>query len=212
MRLLALEGGAGDARVRNNVEETAHSILPRGDSSRFNQALMDFGSMVCRPRVPQCEQCFATSLCKAYALGLQKNIPDGKRKQTKEIAVAVAVFKTEDAVYLQQRPPDGLFAGMWEFPGGKLEADENAAEAVVREVKEELDAVCLVEEDVTSFVHFYTRFKVNLHSFICSTSQDLPHDDRHRWVEWEDVGEYPMPSATRRVIDILISNEQKEQR
>ncbi len=203
MRLLAIDGRPGQSTVRRQVENSTLDILPSGDSSRFNQALMDFGSLICRPRAPQCGRCFANSNCKACELGLQDEIPRKRRKNIEEIDTAVAVFVCRSNVYIQQRPHGGLFGGMWEFPGGKIEDGENAADAVVREVEEELGVACCVTEKITSFVHFYTRFKVNLHAFMCLTAQELPCDEKHRWVEWGDAGEYPMPSASRKLIRIL---------
>ncbi len=203
MRLLAIDGRPGESAVRRQVEVVAHDILPDGDSSRFNQALMDFGSLVCRPRAPQCERCFAHSVCKAYELGVQNEIPRKRRKNIEEIHTAVAVFTSHSTVYLQQRPRGGLFGGMWEFPGGKVEEGESPSEAVVREVKEELGVACRVTEGITSFVHFYTRFKVNLHAFLCAAAQELPCDDKHRWVEWRDAGDYPMPLASRKLVRIM---------
>ncbi len=201
MRLLALEGAPGESRVRRTVENAAYGILPAGDSSRFNQALMDFGSIICRASRPECDRCFAVANCRAFQEGLQNDIPGKRRKKLEEIETAVAVFLDGDSVYIQKRPRDGLFGGMWEFPGGKVKEKEPVSGAVVREVAEELRVGCRVREKVTSFVHFYTRYKVTLHAFLCSCEDDLPLDDEHRWVEVKSLSRYPMPSANRKLIE-----------
>ncbi len=203
MRLLAIRGRPGVSAVRDQVREAAQRVLPEGDSSRFNQSLMDFGSIVCRPSDPDCGHCFATDLCAAFQKGLQEDIPERRRKKIKKIDTAVAIFIRDSHVYIQRRPPDGLFAGMWEFPGGKLEEGETPGEAVKREVQEELGVDSTVREKVTSFVHYYTRFEVTLHAFICKTEGTLIDNETHRWVELSDLNDYPMPSANRTLVGEL---------
>ncbi len=200
MRLLAIKTPAGNGRTRREIHEAASRILPADDSSRFNQALMDFGSLICRPANPECDRCFATQICRAFQEGRQHEIPPARRKKWEKIETSVAVFIDGAKVYIQQRPRDGLFGGMWEFPGGKVEPGETAVDAVVREVREELAAECTVTDKVTSFVHFYTRFRVTLHAFLCSTEANLPRDEKHQWVGWEEIGDYPMPTANRKLI------------
>lgn len=205
MRLRAIRGRATKTAVRKKVQNLAAEILPAGESSRFNQALMDFGSLVCRPSGPDCGHCFATDLCLGYRKGLQEDIPERRRKDVEKIDTAVAIFRNVSRIYIQKRPSDGLFGGMWEFPGGKVEAGETAGEAVRREVREELAVNCQVRDKLTSFVHYYTRFRVTLHAFMCVTDEELPEDCKHRWVELARIEEFPMPSANRQIIDRLRS-------
>ena len=104
VRLLALEGHGSEARVRSAVEEHARRALPSGRSADFNQALMDFGSLVCRPANPDCAACPLGNVCLARKKGLQHDIPSRKRKQLKKITTTIAVFLRRGSVYLQQRP------------------------------------------------------------------------------------------------------------
>ncbi len=207
MRLLGIEGTGAEADVRRTVGEWARVGLPRGRSADYNQALMDFGSLLCRPRTPRCGECFLRSQCEAFRLGTQYHIPRPSPRRLKKIETAVAVFLRDGAVYLQQRGPDGLFARMWEFPGGKVEEGETPHAALVRECREELGVECAPGRRLTSLTHYYTVFEVRLHAYVCAPPEGLPEDATHRWVGLGEVGEYPMPSASRQVVERLPNHD-----
>ncbi len=203
MRLLALDGTATDSSVRAQVGERAAAGLPPGQSARYNQALMDFGSLICRPRRPRCGECFLTKHCEAFRRGMQYDIPRPSHKPSKKIRTAVAVFLRDDEVYIQQRSSAGLFAGMWEFPGGKVRDGETPAQALRRECREELGVNCRSSRKLAELTHYYTVFQVRLHAFVCIPPAGLPTDRTHRWVPLADLGQYPMPSANRQVVERL---------
>jgi A/G-specific adenine glycosylase len=204
MRLLSVEGRGTESVVRKQVQPVAEAALPSGRSSDYNQALMDFGSLICRPRSPLCGECFLQGNCAAFAEGRQYDIPTPVKRRLKKIRTAVAVFLREGAdgpeVYIQKRPADGLFAGMWEFPGGKAAEGERPKEAVVRECREELDVECRVVRKLTELTHYYTVFEVRLHAYGCAVEAPLPEDPTHRWVPLAELDSYPMPSANRAVV------------
>lgn len=203
MRLLAVEGRGTKAEVRREVRRWAEAGLPRGRAADYNQALMDFGSLVCRPRSPLCEECPLRQDCAAFRLGMQYDIPTPRKRQLKRIQTAIAVFRRQGEVYIQKRPPGGLFAGLWEFPGGKVCDDETPREALRRECREELGVDCEPGEKLVELTHYYTVFEVRLHAFLCPPPEGLPVDETHRWVVLEELDEYPMPSANRQVVEAL---------
>ncbi|MFW6189354.1 MAG: A/G-specific adenine glycosylase [Planctomycetota bacterium] len=203
MRLLAIHGTGSEAAVRRRVGSAAASAMPPGRSADYNQALMDFGSAICLPRSPRCGECFVTDRCRAFAAGEQYDIPEPRPKRLKDIRTAIAVFRREGRVYIQKRPDDGLFAGMWEFPGGKVRDGERPAEAAVRECREEVGVACTVDEKLTELTHYYTVFRVRLHAFLCSPDGRPPEDRTHRWVAVSKLERYPMPSANRQVVQAL---------
>jgi A/G-specific adenine glycosylase len=203
MRLLCLSGRDRDAEQKREALRWAEAAMPRGRSSQYNQALMDFGSMICRPRQPRCGECFLRGRCEAFRQGRQYDIPPPGRRKLKKVRTAVAVFVRDGRVYLQQRPSDGLFARMWEFPGGKVDDGETAARALERECREELAVDCAVGPKLAELTHYYTVFEVRLHAFLCESPAGLPVDTTHRWVPVAELGDYPMPSANRQVVERL---------
>jgi A/G-specific adenine glycosylase len=207
MRLLCIEGTGAEAGVRRAAAEWARTGMPPGRSADYNQALMDFGSMVCRPRAPRCGECFLRPDCEAFRRGMQYDIPRPSPRRLKKVQTAVAVIVREGAVYLQQRGTEGLFSRMWEFPGGKVEEGETPRAALVRECREELGVECFPGRRLLSLTHYYTVFEVRLHAYLCAVPEGLPEDAAHRWMGLGEVGEYPMPSANRAVVQRLLHHD-----
>ena len=200
LRLFGLRAEAGDAAARQTVRRAAEQALPPGRSGDYNQALMDFGSLICRPRRPRCADCFLSDRCEAFRQGLQYDIPQRTARTLKRIRTVVAVFVRDGRVYIQKRPPGGLFEGMWEFPGGKVQGGETPRRALARECREELGASVTPGRKLAELTHYYTVFKVRLHAFICPVPDGLPVNRTHRWVRLRDLAKYPMPSANRRLV------------
>ena len=113
---------------------------------------------------------------------------------------AVALVDRDGRVLLAQRPEGKSMAGLWEFPGGKVEPGETPEAALIREVHEELGidtwASCLAP--LTFASHAYDDFHLLMPLFICRKWQGTPISRENqvlRWVRGEKLREYPMPAA-----------------
>lgn len=102
----------------------------------------------------------------------------------KTINVVGAVIVSEGTVLCAQRGP-GTLAGLWEFPGGKIEPGESAREALAREIDEELRCVVKVGDEVTTTAHEYDFGIVNLTTFYCDLLDGEPQLTEHAAVRWE---------------------------
>lgn len=85
----------------------------------------------------------------------------------KIVNVAAAIIKYENKIFATQRG-HGEFEGGWEFPGGKIEVGETASQALVREIKEELDVEVEVGELIDTVEYDYPNFHLTMHCFICT--------------------------------------------
>lgn len=122
--------------------------------------------------------------------------------------VAVALVDADGRVLLAERPEGGSLAGLWEFPGGKMEPGETPEEALIRELKEELDievaASCLAP---CSFVsHAYDAFHLVLLLYVCRKWQGTPRAVEAAALTWKkpaDMRELPMPPADIPLVAML---------
>ncbi|MDQ7096435.1 A/G-specific adenine glycosylase [Desulfosporosinus sp. PR] len=104
------------------------SALRPGD---FNQGLMELGAMVCTPVRPDCAGCPLVQVCQGYKRGDLLAYPVKKIKpQRQEVTRLTFVLRCGDRVYLQKRPPEGLLANLWEFPGVEFLQEVSLSEAL----------------------------------------------------------------------------------
>ena len=102
----------------------------------------------------------------------------------KQIDVVGAVIVSDGLILCAQRGSSGALSGMWEFPGGKIEAGESPRRALEREIVEELDCVVEVGEEVTTTTHEYEFGVVRLTTFYCVLVEGTPTLSEHAAVRW----------------------------
>ena len=138
-RLLDFDGDPRSPAGERYLRQQATAWIPDGQAGDFNQALMDLGTAICRPRWPDCGRCPLSGECAAFRRGTQSLRPvRPERKPIPERMAAAAVIRRGQWVMIARRPPGGLLGGLWEFPGGKAEADESIDQTLRRELREEL--------------------------------------------------------------------------
>jgi 8-oxo-dGTP diphosphatase len=116
------------------------------------------------------------------------------------MVVACALVDTDRRVLIAQRPPGKQLAGLWEFPGGKLEKGESPEAELIRELNEELGIetkeACLAPLNFES--HSYESFHLLMPLFVCRKWQGMPEAREHsalKWVRPQALRDYPMPPA-----------------
>jgi A/G-specific adenine glycosylase len=207
MRILGL-GGEAEARVDARLRPFLEKVFPMSSPGDFNQALMELGALVCRSRNPQCLVCPVRPSCRAAREGKQEIIPRPKKLKLERIEVVVAVIEKAGRVLIQQRPAGGLLAGLWEFPGGKVEPGETLTAALRREIREELGVEIEDVRRLTTVRHAYTRFQVSLHAYACRLRDPgLRTGPRLRWVTLSSIRNYPLPSGSVKIVDFLVSRK-----
>ncbi|TCO73477.1 8-oxo-dGTP diphosphatase MutT [Rhodovulum euryhalinum] len=124
------------------------------------------------------------------------------------LVAAVALVDADGRVLLAQRPQGKAMAGLWEFPGGKVEPGETPEAALMRELKEELGidtwSSCLAP--LTFASHGYEDFHLLMPLFVCRKWQGQPHGHEGQalaWVRPKDLRTYPMPPADLPLIPFL---------
>src|SRR5215475_11666945 len=124
------------------------------------------------------------------------------------IDVVAAIIRMNGKILITQRLDNVHLAGLWEFPGGKVEAGESLQMALRREIREELGIEIRVDDKVLTLDYDYPTKSVRLHFFYCTVldgdAQPLNVADL-RWVSAHDIGNYQFPPADAEIINILRS-------
>jgi len=139
-RLFAIRGAVTEKQIRARLEP----LLPRRSPGAFNEALMEFGRRICRPKNPACPQCPIRRSCRARALGRVDRFPAPIRRPVpREVRRIAMVAIGRGRILLRQRPEGGLLGGLWGFPLVSL----NSARA-------------LQGEKLPPVRHAYSHFKI----------------------------------------------------
>jgi A/G-specific adenine glycosylase len=190
---------AGEKELWRLVKEH----LPPGRAGDFNQAIMDLGASICLPRNPQCLLCPLQKLCFSLTLGVQEQRPIlPQKKKIPHYVVTAAIIQRNNKFLIAQRPGKGLLAGMWEFPGGKLEAEETLDQSLTREIQEELNCKIDVGEPFGVYQDAFTHFRITLHAFFCRIIEGEPFPVEAKQIAWVEVSalkDYPMGKVDRQI-------------
>lgn len=116
-RSFAVEGWPGQKKIENQLWMIAEQHTPALDTDKYNQAMMDMGAMVCTRSKPKCTLCPISTYCVAYKQGNPLDYPGKKPKTQKpEKETWFVIIKYQDQVFLAQRPPIGIWGGLFCFP------------------------------------------------------------------------------------------------
>lgn len=124
----------------------------------------------------------------------------------KHYEVVSAVIFRDDKIFACQRNGKGECAYKWEFPGGKIEPGETKEEALVREIKEELNGNIEVLEFINTVNYEYNTFSITMHNFKCKLDNELilkEHVDS-KWVKQEELETLDFAEADKLIIKELI--------
>jgi A/G-specific adenine glycosylase len=185
----------------------ADRLLDRRQPGIFNQALMELGALVCKPKNPHCKGCPLNSLCCSYQAGHVDQFPKRIQKSKTPVHnIVVGVVYKSSHVLITRRKPEGLLGGLWEFPGGKIGKHERPEQACVREIKEEVNLTVAVTGYIAQVKHAYTHFKIIMEVFSCryvSGEVRLNGPVDFRWIDLKEINQYPFPRANHKFIHLL---------
>jgi A/G-specific adenine glycosylase len=213
-RIFRLKGSPKEVTLQKRIWAIAEKLVPEGHAGQFNQALMELGSEVCLPRRPRCDDCPVNRLCEARRHNEQDSLPTrAPKKQLPFHTVAVGVVYRRGRILIDQRKPEGLLGGLWEFPGGKKRHGESLEAALRREVREELAVTIRVGRPLAVVDHAYSHFRVRIHAFECTYVSGTPRClacADFKWVRPGDLGRYAFPAANKKIIEILRSRKRAD--
>lgn len=203
MRLRALQGPVGPYRDKD-ITSFLEKVLPKKEVGLFNQALMELGALVCRSKAPLCPVCPVRLLCLAFRRGCEGAIPEPRKAVIKKIEAVAAVIENKGRYFIRRRPARGLLAGLWEFPGGKIEKQETPLEALRREVSGGLGVSIFEAKRMIMVRYAYTQFRVKLFVFRVRVRPWPGIDRDHKWADSGELKKYPVPSATAKIIKRML--------
>jgi A/G-specific adenine glycosylase len=208
-RLIGYRADPHSAEGQRVLWHFAETILPRKNVARFNQALMELGSLVCTPSEPDCPHCPLSGLCAANAAGAQDEIPRAKRPKahTKVREAAVAVRKN-GRVLMRRCGPGERWAGLWDFPRFELEAEGPlfARDEITEKLFKQTGVRCEPNLCFKTIKHGVTRFRITLdcyHAAYISGRIHRANGAAIRWVPLDELPALPLSTTGRRIAGLV---------
>jgi A/G-specific adenine glycosylase len=200
-RLLAISSNLLGSKTEGLLWEISESLIPKGRSSFFNQAIMDLGALICTPKDPLCHRCPLHRYCKAKALGNPERYPSRVvKKRIPHIEAISGVILRNQKVLLHQRPPKGLLGGLWEFPNWRSEESGRLRLRLRDHIKKEMGMNVAVKESIGTFKQTFTHFKLALYVFNCEA---IGGRGKGKWVAVRNLHLLPMSKVHRRIANSI---------
>jgi A/G-specific adenine glycosylase len=211
-RIFGIPGDPKSPKVQEQLWSLAAGLIPTGRASDFNQAMMELGALVCQAK-PKCQACPVRELCVAYAAGKPEAYPEFAPKPAftleTHVSAVIAHPSGDDRVLLVQRPSEGLWGGLWEFPRVVKEGGETVPEAAERAARETAGlTVTAAPSDVLATVrHGVTTRKITLLAVPCRITR-VDHAAptaagcaAWAWVSLADLDRYALSSPQVRLAE-----------
>lgn len=203
-RLFAVSDSPAAGRTDDLLWGLSESLVPKGNSNPFNQALMDLGSMLCTIKEPDCARCPLRNACKARASGKPETYPPKRlRKTIPHVESVSAVIRRDGKVLLRQRPPSGLLGGLWEFPNWRMEEKQRSRLRLKLEdhIKKDIGITADGKELIGTFIQTFSHFKLTLHAYHC---QSMNGKGKGKWVSVRNLHRFPMSRIHRRIAQTIV--------
>jgi A/G-specific adenine glycosylase len=187
-----IEGWPGRSIVEKALWAQSERYTPEDRAADFTQAFMDLGATVCTPRAPACTACPVAQDCKAFLKDRVGELPSRKPRKAKPRRQAdyLILRDTRERILLFQRPPSGIWGGLWCFP----------------EASADLEAGSIGEESrLAPIVHEFSHFTLTMNLKHLSTGPAAAAEDGsdRRWFSLTDALDLGLPKPVRGLIEQL---------
>ena len=209
-RVFCNEGRPGEPKRERALWRRATELVQGAQPGELNQAMMELGATVCRPKQPTCLLCPVRTGCRALKTGRVDVIPPSRRRTPpKSMEVAVALWSRRGRVLLGRRRDRGLFGGLWELPSAEL-APGNDSGQVARALSSSLGAPVHLGQVLGTIRRTLTHRKLTMNLYRVSSRSAPRTGEMYQEFQWtppDAVGRLGMSSAMAAVFkECLLSS------
>ncbi|MEE9561663.1 MAG: A/G-specific adenine glycosylase [Thermoanaerobaculia bacterium] len=210
-RLLALESDPRKRAGRERIHQVAAALLDPEEPGTSNQALMDLGAMVCRPRQPRCGECPLVAGCRAAASGEPESYPAARRRRAMvKSRRAVVIARRGECILFFRRPEDSeLLAGLWELPW----VDESNGPELEEQLSRRYGGSWAIGEPEGTVRHAITfrSIEVGIRHGVLKDIDDVGEGQEARWLAPSTLDRKPVSGLDRKVLSRAGVKTEKDQ-
>jgi A/G-specific adenine glycosylase len=195
----AIEGAADDRKTLDSLWDLADRNTPDRDVAIYTQAIMDLGATICRAPRPACEICPVAADCRARLTGRETELPapKGKRAARKRKSAVMLVARRASQVLLVQRPPSGIWGGLWCLPEF---VDREAAKAYAAA---ELAHARLAGAALPEIEHRFTHFDLVITPVVARCRGPAGVKDGAMWYDLARPARVGLPAPIKALLGSL---------
>jgi A/G-specific adenine glycosylase len=204
-RYYAVDGAVDEAATMAQLWKLADDNTPAAGVATYTQAIMDLGATVCRYPVPRCEVCPIAVDCRARIEGRQVELPAAKRKRAarKRKTAVMLVARRDSEVLLVQRPPSGIWGGLWCLPEFE---HRDAAEAYAQST---LASATLAQAPLPDIEHSFTHFDLVITPVVASCRGEMcVRDGSARWYDLKQPARVGLPAPIKTLLGTLLERNE----
>jgi A/G-specific adenine glycosylase len=204
-RLFAFEKDASKSSSRRELACLGMRIMPPGKASAFNQALMELGALICRPKKPLCTSCPASKGCKGLKENRVAKFPiNPKRGGMVRKNLVLGLVIHQGLVLLSKRPQGALLGGLWELPHRELLEDSEFESELVRFLWTRFRLLISIEGYLGDIRHTVSRFRMHAKVFLGYPSPSIPQlfPKEGLFILLEDLNLYPMTALSHKALNL----------
>jgi len=199
----AIAGWPGHTAVAKELWEAAEHNTPKERVKSYTQAIMDLGATVCTRSQPRCDSCPIAADCVSRADAEVDNYPGRKRKKVKPLRQTTMVMAISDqAVYMERRPPAGIWGGLWSLPEMKSNAVDGWCERLV-------DGDQVEQEPWSTVRHSFSHYDLDIQPVVVrvdAVSRKVADGDGATWYELSEPPPGGMAAPVQKLINELKKN------
>jgi A/G-specific adenine glycosylase len=206
-RLLEIDTPVNRSNAHKIFKVPAGRLICPKRPADFNQALMELGAIVCRPKNPDCGNCPLSDLCMANRHRTTADYP--KREASRKIPhryLAIGVIVKKGKMLVVQRQMEGFLGGLWEFPAVPADRRQTDTAGFESLITAETGLTIKVDRQLTRVRHAYTHFRLTGDVYLCRHAAGrvrLRSARGHRWVTLRSLARLPLHKANHKFLDAL---------
>ncbi|CAA0078555.1 Adenine DNA glycosylase [BD1-7 clade bacterium] len=212
-RYHAVDGWPGKTPVLNELWGYAESYTPKARVADYTQAMMDLGATICTRSKPVCDQCPVQENCEALASGTPTNYPGKKPKKVLPVrTTCMVVVQDGEALFLNKRPPTGIWPGLWSFP--EIESLTDSETPNVTDVAEQWCAAKQLQviraELLPGFRHTFSHYHLDIQILHVTTndhSAAVMESERGLWYNVDAPETIGLAAPVSRIVKALLNAE-----
>ena len=187
-------------RIYNKILAMVQVDIP-GD---LNQALMDIGSLICKPRDPKCSICPIKQACKAFLSGKPSIYPSKPVTKVLQTKIFVAgYFIHRNRILIIKRPTNGLLGGLWELPTVEVPSIIEELSALEYVFFESLGLQVNFLKKIGMVNHAFSHYKMNIYLYECINDKNKKKIKNGKWVKIKNFKQYSFSKANHKLFNLL---------